>query len=410
MSSPESPERYVCAFRGRRDSYQVPHALAEVRRLDRLITDLYAYPSVQRLATLLPTPWDEKLLRRRSPGIPTNRVQCLWDTTAREWLRHALGMSKASTYAALDPVYSDAAAARARTARSHLLLYTPYAWEAFRASYDHTPRRILFQYHPHAAYERKILREDAERFDEFSFGDENQSETEVKVMHFRRRRIEDVWRHANQILCASTFTQRTLVEAGADSDDCTVVPYGVDLPSPPPDNSTCPSDFRVLFVGRGVQRKGLHHLLYAWQRANLPSDSRLTLVCRSIQPELAALANDTSRTTLRRGVPFETLLSLYREHTLFAMPSLTEGFGQVFLEAMSQGCPVLGTPNTCLPDVETDQGVVHTVEPGNVGALMSNLERLSSTLPGEKSQRTRARENAQHFTWSRFRSRIIDAT
>ncbi|WP_423824325.1 glycosyltransferase [Salinibacter ruber] len=165
-----------------------------------------------------------------------------------------------------------------------------------------------------------------------------------------------------------------------------------------------------MFVGGGVQRKGLHHLLYAWQRANLPSDSQLTLVCRSIQPELAALADDTSRTTLRRGVTFETLLSLYRGHTLFAMPSLIEGFGQVFLEAMSQGCPVLGTLNTCLPDVQSDKDIVHTVKPGNLDALVSTLEHLSSTLPGERTPRLRARERAQHFTWSRFRSRIIDAT
>ncbi|MCS3685493.1 glycosyltransferase involved in cell wall biosynthesis [Salinibacter ruber] len=125
---------------------------------------------------------------------------------------------------------------------------------------------------------------------------------------------------------------------------------------------------------------------------------------------MAALADDTSRTTLRRGVTFETLLSLYRGHTLFAMPSLIEGFGQVFLEAMSQGCPVLGTLNTCLPDVQSDKDIVHTVKPGNLDALVSTLEHLSSTLPGERTPRLRARERAQHFTWSRFRSRIIDAT
>ena len=32
---------YVCAFRGRRDNYQVPLTLAEAGQLDRFITDAY---------------------------------------------------------------------------------------------------------------------------------------------------------------------------------------------------------------------------------------------------------------------------------------------------------------------------------------------------------------------------------
>jgi hypothetical protein len=34
--------KFVCAFRGRRDSYQMPLALAEVDLPDRFVTDAYA--------------------------------------------------------------------------------------------------------------------------------------------------------------------------------------------------------------------------------------------------------------------------------------------------------------------------------------------------------------------------------
>ena len=389
-------------------AWQVPRALAEAGRLDMFFTDVYATPLIQQLATLLPPPWDEKLRRRHDSALPSQRIECLWGTTLREWIRHGMGQSPAQTYATLDVQYAEAAARRARESRSNLLLYTPYAWEAFTATYSHSPRRVLFQYHPHAAAERRVLREDAARFSEFDFDVDQRVETGAMLTDAQQRRVEEVWRHADLILCASSFTRQTVVEVGAVEGDCAVIPYGVDFPDLARDALTVPDAFRVLFVGTGVQRKGLHHLLYAWRRADLPEESSLTLVCRSIDSPLRALASDVTGVKLRRGVSFDTLVELYRTSTLFAMPSLIEGFGQVYLEAMSQGCPVLGTPHTCLPDVGTEREGVYSTPSGDVDALTSKLEQLSTTLPGNDTVRKGVWERAATFTWSRFRRRVTE--
>ncbi len=399
---------YVCAFRGRRDSYQVPRALADDGRLDTFITDFYATEPIRRLAECLPSPWNEKLKRRHDPHLPVQNIECLWGTTIREWIRHGLGIPSARTYAQLDVSYGKIAAQRARTTQSHLLLYTPYAWEAFTASYSHRPRRILFQYHPHAAFERRTLREDAGRFSEFDFDVDRQVETGEALSDAQQKRVEDVWQHADIVLCASSFTRRTVVEAGANEEDCDVIPYGVDFPSLEQDDITAPDEFHVLFVGSGVQRKGLHHLLYAWQRAVLPDESRLTLVCRSIDSSLRALAEDVSDVILHRGVTFEKLVQLYRTSMLFAMPSLIEGFGQVYLEAMSQGCPVLGSSHTCLPNLGIERKGIYSVPPGDVDTLVEQLEHLAAHLPGNTEPRMAARKRADAFTWERFRRRIAE--
>ena len=409
-----NPDQYVCAFRGRRDSYQVPISLAETNRLEAFITDIYATPTVRSLAEILPAPWDEKLQKRHDPRLPFDRVECLWRTTLREWTRHALGRPASQTYALLDVVYSEMAARRARQTQSHLLLYTPYAWEAFTESYSHAPKRILFQYHPHAAFERRILREDAARFPQFSFDVNQRAETGSALTNEQQRRVESVWRHADLTLCASSFTQRTLLEAGSDSNSCVVIPYGVNLPDELAktqsehvgDEETA---FHALFVGSGVQRKGLHHLLLAWKQARLPSSSHLTLVCRVIDPVLERLAHSTPQTTLRRGVSFDTLLTLYRQSALFAMPSLIEGFGQVYLEALSQGCPVLGTSHSCLPDIGKEEDGVFMTEPGDVEMLANRLEELATVLPKDQSFRARARKRARSFSWDRFRTQLSDA-
>ena len=46
---------YVCAFRGRRDSYQAPLALQEGGLLDQFITDVYELPWVRALARFAPS-------------------------------------------------------------------------------------------------------------------------------------------------------------------------------------------------------------------------------------------------------------------------------------------------------------------------------------------------------------------
>ena len=156
--------RYVCAFRGCRDNYQVPAALQDAGALALFITDAYVSASAARLACVLPRQLGEKIRSRRAAGLPDDRVRCLWATTAREHLRTLLGKSPFATYALLDRQYSLAAAHYARQTRANLFLYSPYAWEAFSARYAHDPRKILFQFHPHASSEISILKEDARRF------------------------------------------------------------------------------------------------------------------------------------------------------------------------------------------------------------------------------------------------------
>ena len=398
--------KYVCAFRGRRDHYQVPVALAEEGLLDEFITDAYSGPIVRSIAVALPERLREKARFRYQASLPDSRVKCLWGTTANEHLRLSLGCAPSLTFAKLDRQFSLAAAARARSRRSHLFLYSPYAWEAFTAKYNHDPRKILFQFHPHPDIERNILLEDCAKypFVRHSF----EEDAGEHVIESLKRRNRDCWKHAHLILCASTFTKQSMIEAGADPSLCKIVPYGIDVTDERVElNET--DRFGALFVGAGTQRKGLHHLLLAWQKADLPVHSQLTLVCRFLDPAIAAMAEQIANVRLIRGIGGNQLRQLYRASSIFVMPSLVEGFGQVYLEALAEGCPVLGTPNTCLPDLCDNNGAIWQVEPGQVDQLVAVLEDLSRRLPGDLSIRERARQCAKKWPWAHFREGIRSA-
>jgi len=207
------------------------------------------------------------------------------------------------------------------------------------------------------------------------------------------------------VICASSFTKRSLVEAGAPEELCEIIPYGIDMPNDATDASA-PETFQALFVGNGSQRKGLHHLLIAWRQASLPQNSLLTLVCRKIDPGIEAFMQRIANVRLIRGASGRELTSFYRKSSLFVMPSLVEGFGFVYLEALAQGCPVLGTHNTGLPDLGTEEDAIWHLQPGHVDQLVAGLELLARRLTGDPKIRARARACAARWSWPKFRTGI----
>ena len=392
--------KYVCAFRGRRDYYQVPLALAESELLDSFVTDVYATGPVQLLAKGLPEGLREKVLLRHGTGIPDGHVHCLWTSTIFERANFRLGRPGSLIFARYDPEFSKVAARRARRSRSNLFLYSPYAWEAFTAQYRHTPHRVLFQFHPHPDLESRILSEDKKRFPFVRESYTEQSGVLLNEQH--RQRNADAWKHADLVFCASSFTRESLLEAGAPEEKCRVVPYGIEVKDT---RLTAPETFAALFVGAGSQRKGLHHLLLAWKKARLPKHSRLTLVCRTIDSGILELVSATPGVELVRGLRQADLVQQFRKSALFVMPSLVEGFGQVYLEALAEGCPVLGTRNTGVPDIGGE--AVNIIEAGNIDELVTILELLSHELPGNTRIRKAAQSSAAVFPWSRFRQDLV---
>ena len=94
---------------------------------------------------------------------------------------------------------------------------------------------------------------------------------------------------------------------------------------------------------------------------------------------------------------------------MFVLPSLAEGFGLVYLEALAHGCPVLGTVNTCLPDLGTEADGVFLTPVADPEALASILERLSTRLVADNAIRDAARATAARYPWSAFRQSLRDA-
>ena len=142
-----------------------------------------------------------------------------------------------------------------------------------------------------------------------------------------------------------------------------------------------PAKFVVLCVCRFYPRKRLQVLLRAAAllRARIPQ-FEVRIVGGG--PEEARLLNQWHSLRLERSVRWlgsiaqPALAREYQACDVFCLPSVQEGFGIVFLEAMAAAKPIVAARAAAVPEVVTDGTLGVLAEPDNEESLAGALERL----------------------------------
>jgi glycosyltransferase involved in cell wall biosynthesis len=97
-------------------------------------------------------------------------------------------------------------------------------------------------------------------------------------------------------------------------------------------------------------------------------------------------------------VPERHLPALFASATLFAYPSLYEGFGLPVLQAMAAGTPVVTAPTGALPEVASDCAVY--ADPYSVDEMAAVLRRMLLSPSERDGLSERGRVRAAGFTWA----------
>jgi glycosyltransferase involved in cell wall biosynthesis len=218
---------------------------------------------------------------------------------------------------------------------------------------------------------------------------------------FRARFMEQARRAAafsDAIIAVSEFTARqieTLLHVPPER--IRVIPHGVRVPSP----STASREKLVLFVGVIQRRKNVARLVEAF--GALPGDWRLALAGAptgfGAKEALDAIERSPRRASvdLRGYVSAADLENLYSRASIFAFPSLDEGFGMPVLDAMAHGVPVITSNTSALPEVAGDAALL--VDPRDTEAIADALQKLVLDESLRAGLVARGLTRARQFTW-----------
>lgn len=190
-----------------------------------------------------------------------------------------------------------------------------------------------------------------------------------------------------------------------------VAPFGSPaISNPVLFNSNLKKDFtkrlRVLFVGSMGQRKGLGDLFAAMRSLN--NSSIELVVLGSLLAPLDFYKNEFADFTFESGRSHDEVLALMRSCDVFCLPSIVEGRALVMQEAMSQGLPIIITPNTGGEDlvIEGETGFLVPIRSPEAIANKINWFLENRHLISEMG--IKAQEHAARYTWEKYAETIID--
>jgi alpha-maltose-1-phosphate synthase len=208
---------------------------------------------------------------------------------------------------------------------------------------------------------------------------------------------------ADLVLVPAAFTRETLLAQGVAPEKVRVLVRGVDSRQLAP----APRDgrpFRLLFVGQVCLRKGIRHLLAAWERLHL-ADAELTLlgsVHEEVQPLLARYRDLPG---LRLAGHAADPAAYYRAASCFVLPTLDEGSAKVVAEAMAAGLPVVTTPEAGSLVVDGETGCL--VPAGDAERLAERLAALAARPALRLELGAAARAAILPYTWDRYQAALL---
>ena len=163
---------------------------------------------------------------------------------------------------------------------------------------------------------------------------------------------------------------------------------------------------RVMFAGSMGQRKGLGDLFSA---IKLLKGANLELVVMgSLQEPINFYRNELPDFIYEPGRPHQQVLELMRTCDVFCLPSIVEGRALVMQEAMSQGLPLIITPNTGGEDLIVEGETGFLVPVGSPEKIAEKINWFLENRNAVDEMGKMAKIHSQKYTWENYGKQVIE--
>ena len=227
----------------------------------------------------------------------------------------------------------------------------------------------------------------------------------LQPLHFLLRPLLCyVWRNAAYVIGLSQ-NLRALAHEVSPTTDIGVISNGIDSTLfPRKDSIVRIGPVRLICVCRLVQRKGLKFLIEAMRELRNDGVTLEIVGAGESEKEVRDLIDgyDLNENILLTGyVPRSRIATRYQEADIFLLPSISESFGQVLLEAMSCGLPIVASRAGGIPEtVEHGTGGL-LVEPGSSRDIVNAVRLLAhDPVLREKMAHYNAERAREQYSWT----------
>jgi glycosyltransferase involved in cell wall biosynthesis len=170
----------------------------------------------------------------------------------------------------------------------------------------------------------------------------------------------------------------------------------------------------ILYIGNLSPHKNVQRLIesYASLPLNLREEYKLILSSLRSDKYFSYIEKAIKEMKLTKDVLFtgfideKDLPAVYHMSSLFAFPSLYEGFGLPPLEAMACGCPVVSSNTSSMPEVLGDAALFFN--PHHVEEMSLAMRQMLEDENLRNRFRQKGLERAKLFTYEKMTNRILD--
>lgn len=215
-----------------------------------------------------------------------------------------------------------------------------------------------------------------------------------------------IFRWADGIQAISNYLAKWAKDMGY-AGKVSVVPNGVDFQAfqgfrKRPFNR---DDIVLITTSRLVEKNAVGDIIEALKL--LPENVSLKIIGRGpLEYSLKRQAGEAwlgHRIEFMGNVPYEDIPLHLSRADIFVRPSLSEGFGNSFIEAMAAGIPVIATPVGGIPDFLEDEKTGIFCEPANPESIAEKVRIISAN----RELREELVKNAKRMVEERYRWDLV---
>lgn len=150
----------------------------------------------------------------------------------------------------------------------------------------------------------------------------------------------------------------------------------------------------IVFAGHVVPTKGVEELIKATKQITGVKVKLFGQVNPEYKAKLLSMAGQEDWLEICGAVPFDEVLRQMLKADLFVLPTYTEGFPNVIIEAMAAGCAIATTPVGAIPEMleEDDEGCYGLmIPPREVESLQKAILRMLDDVQLKQECRANAK-------------------